>query len=370
MDIEHLKGEDIDIVANDDLYNITSWGADLTLMDVIMSYQNNDIVKPELQRKYVWDRKEASRFVESILLGLPVPSVFLANSANYQKLIVDGYQRIMTIVDYYNGIWSGDGRPFNLSNSDSINERWRNKTFKELTQEDQRRFRMYTIHAIIFEQKQPRNDTGLYQIFERINTSGKSLNPQEIRNCVYQGKMNTLLFELNKTESWRILFGEEKEDSRMRDIEFILRFFALSEPAIINSSSKSITLKKELNDYMANHVEGNDEFYEGKRQTFIDCTSFILNKFGGEAFFNLKSDLSILRKKFYPTIFDSLMIATAIALSRGFSCEGSLEDRRLELLSDSDYRDSITQGTMQTEHIRTRIGKALQIVYQMELYHE
>lgn len=370
MEIERLKGEDQELSANDDLYNITSWGADMTLMDIIMSYQNGDIVKPELQRKYVWDRKEASRFIESILLGLPVPSVFLANSLDYQKLIVDGYQRIMTIVDYYNGIWSGDGRPFNLYNTDMINERWRNRTYKELSAEDQRRYRMYTIHAIIFEQKQPRSDSGFYQIFERINTSGKSLNPQEIRNCVYQGKMNTLLFELNKARSWRILYGDKKEDSRMRDIEFILRFFALSEPSIIYNQSTTITLKKVLNDYMSDHIGGEDSLYSHKKEIFKTCVDFILEKFGEDAFFNLKNDFSSVRKKFYPTVFDSLMVATKIAIERGYASGEPLAERRLELLRDPDYRDSITQGTMQTEHIRTRIRKVLQIVYQMNLENE
>lgn len=370
MEIETFTGENQDLSANDDLYNITSWGADMTLMDIIMSYQNNDIVKPELQRKYVWDRKEASRFIESILLGLPVPSVFLANSIDYQKLIVDGYQRIMTIVDFYNGIWSGDGRPFNLYNSEIINKRWRNRTYKELSPEDQRRYRMYTIHAIIFEQKQPRSDSGLYQIFERINTSGKSLNPQEIRNCVYQGKMNTLLFELNKYEAWRTLFGDPKEDSRMRDIEVILRFFTLSEPTIIFSSAKSITLKKELNEYMGGHVDGDDDFFLEKKRVFFQCIDFILDKIGNDAFYNLRNDFSSVRKKFYPTIFDSLMIATKIALERGYSDTRPLADRRMELLRDSDYRDSITQGTMQTEHIRTRISKALKVIYQMDLENE
>ena len=370
MEIEKIKGEDQDLSANDDLYNITSWGADMTLMDIIMSYHNNDIVKPELQRKYVWDIKEASRFIESILLGLPVPSVFFANSLDYQKLIVDGYQRIMTIVDFYNGKWSGDGRTFYLYNSEIINKRWRNKTYTDLSSEDQRRFRMYTIHAIIFEQKQPRNDSGLYQIFERINTSGKSLNPQEIRNCVYQGKMNSLLFELNKNKSWRILFGDSKDDSRMRDIEFILRFFALSEPSIIFSDSKAISLKKELNDYMSAHVKGDDSFFITQKNTFEKCVDFILDKFGNEAFYNLKNDFSSVRKKFYPTIFDSLMIATKIALESGYSDINNLSERRLQLLRDQEYRDSITQGTMQTEHIRTRIGKTLKIIYQIELKDE
>ena len=168
-----LPEERDDELPSEDLFNITSWGADITLRDIVGSYEDGDIVKPELQRKYVWDKKESSRFIESILLGLPVPSVFLANTPDGHKLIVDGYQRIKTIYDYYKGTWTGDNSVFALSNSEKINSRWRGKTYATLSPDDQRRFRLYTIHAIIFEQKTPRNDSGLYQIFERINTSGK-----------------------------------------------------------------------------------------------------------------------------------------------------------------------------------------------------
>ena len=94
--------------------------------------------------------------------------------------------------------WAGTSKEFRLYNTDLINERWRGMVYEELSEDDKRRFRTYTIHAIVFEQKQPKNDSALYQIFERINTSGKDLNSQEIRNCVYQGDCNSLLLELNK----------------------------------------------------------------------------------------------------------------------------------------------------------------------------
>ena len=99
-----------DSYSNDDLYNITSWGADLAFRELITMYQEEDLLKPELQRKYVWDKSEASRFIESILLGLPIPSIFLANTSDEKKLIIDGYQRIMTVVDYVEGIWQKDNK--------------------------------------------------------------------------------------------------------------------------------------------------------------------------------------------------------------------------------------------------------------------
>ena len=85
--------------------------ADLSFRELVSMYNDNELVKPELQRKYVWDKIEASRFIESILLGLPVPSIFLAQSGS-QKLIVDGYQRIMTVYDYIRGIFTTDNKVF------------------------------------------------------------------------------------------------------------------------------------------------------------------------------------------------------------------------------------------------------------------
>ena len=163
--IEEIQSEIDDDYSDDSLFNISSWGADLSFRELISMYEEDELVKPELQRKYVWDKVEASRFIESILLGLPVPSVFLAQSGS-QKLIVDGYQRIMTVYDYIRGIFSTDKKVFRLSNSEKINARWRNKAFSELSTDDQRKIKSTTIHAIIFEQKKPENDgTSLYQVF-------------------------------------------------------------------------------------------------------------------------------------------------------------------------------------------------------------
>ena len=218
-----INKEENSSYSDDDLFNITSWGADLTFRELIMMYDDKDLIKPTLQRNYVWKLDEASRLIDSILLGLPIPSIFLAKK-NEQQLIIDGYQRIKTVYDYVKGIFSQNNKVFKLSNSIIINERWRGKAFSELSDDEQRRIKNTTIHAIIFEQKKPNNDTGMFQIFERINTSGRTLSSQEIRNCVYHGRFNDLLIELNKNTDWRELLNC-KEDIRMLDMENILRFF-------------------------------------------------------------------------------------------------------------------------------------------------
>lgn len=366
--IEEIKGEIEDSYSNDDLYNINSWGADLSFRELISMYKENELLKPELQRKYVWEKPEASRFIESILLGLPVPSIFLANTKDSKKLIVDGYQRIMTIFDYVEeGIWKKDRKVFKLSNTDKINARWRNKAFSQLSEQEQRKIRSSTIHAIVFEQKSPNdNDTSLYQVFERINTGGRALMPQEIRNCVNQGNFNDLLFELNLNKQWRVLFGKNDEDTRMRDLEFILRFLALDTTFIKTNQSSAISLKKYLNEFMGAENSQNPEVIENRRRKFITVIEFIYTHIGENAFYNITAgDETKIRKRFYPTIFDSLCPAVSIALEKlGDSIPtDDLEHKRLELLKDEDYRKYTSEGTMQISHIHGRINLVLEHLF-------
>lgn len=367
--IEILTEEVDDLYSNDDIYNITSWGADLSFRELITMYEEDELIKPELQRNYVWDKVEASRFIDSILLGLPVPSIFLANTSDDLKLIIDGYQRIMTVYDFVKGIWTKDNKVFKLSNSEKVNARWRGKAFNELSANEQRRIRSTTIHAIIFEQSKPKNnDTSLFQIFERINTGGRALKTQEIRNCVYQGNLNRLLIKLNIDDKWRELFGAGV-DSRMRDSEYILRFFALNTDQIKDQEKGSISLKKSLNEYMGyadNNAEGHIEILS---DNFKNTISFILENIGENAFFNIvANNPEKIRKRFYPTIFDSISIATSIAISElGNNIPtDNLEKKRIALLQDEKYKTHITQGTMKVENIHGRIAMVLESFYGLQ----
>ncbi len=274
--------------SNDDLFNITSWGADLSFRELITMYKEGELIKPELQRKYIWKKPEASRFIESLLLGLPVPSIFLAEQKDETKLIIDGYQRIMTVYDFVRGIFSQDDKTFKLTNSDKINERWRGKSFNELSELEQRKIKKSTIHAIIFVQNHPKeDDTSLYQVFERINTTGKSLTAQEIRNCIYQGSMNNLLFKLNEDVNWRTLLGKNEVDARMLDMEFILRFFALQDSSIIKTEKKQISLKQHLNTFMGRVTEGKTRV---DSDSFIKVMALINHKIGENAFQNWSTE--------------------------------------------------------------------------------
>ena len=363
--IEEIRSEIDDDYSDDSLFNISSWGADLSFRELISMYEEDELVKPELQRKYVWDKVEASRFIESILLGLPVPSVFLAQSGS-QKLIVDGYQRIMTVYDYMRGVFSTDKKVFRLSNSEKINARWRNKAFSELSTDDQRKIKSTTIHAIIFEQKKPENDgTSLYQVFERINTSGRTLTPQEIRNCVYQGSFNTMLFEINENKTWRELFGTEEADSRMRDLEYILRFFTMKTGDILDTESKQISLKKALNDFMKTHKEDSPADIQRFKDEFDTTVQLVYDHIGKDAFRNYTRGK--FSKKFHPAIFDAIMVAVFLIHKQGIPLDDVSEEKHIALLENPGFKEATSKRTTDVENIRKRIFLAGEMLFGVDL---
>ena len=363
--IEEIQSEIDDDYSDDSLFNISSWGADLSFRELISMYEEDELVKPELQRKYVWDKVEASRFIESILLGLPVPSIFLAQSGS-QKLIVDGYQRIMTVYDYMRGIFSADQKVFRLSNSEKINARWRNKAFSELSTDDQRKIKSTTIHAIIFEQKKPENDdTSLYQVFERINTSGRTLTPQEIRNCVYQGSFNTMLFEINENKTWRKLFGTEESDSRMRDLEYILRFFTMKTGDILDTESKQISLKKALNDFMKTHKEDSPTDIQRFKEEFDTTVQLVYDHIGEDAFRNYTRGK--FSKKFHPAIFDAIMVAVFLLHKQGIPLDDVSEEKHIALLENPGFKEATSRRTTDIENIWKRIFLVGEMLFGVDL---
>ena len=364
--IQGIKAEDDDAYSDDSLFNIKPWGADLSFRELIERYDQDELVKPELQRNYVWDRREASRFIDSLLLGLPVPSIFLAQTKDEKLLIIDGYQRIMTVRDYVRGVFSKDNKSFALSRTERINARWRGKQFNELSDTEQRKIKNTTIHAIVFaQQKEPASDdTSLFQVFERINTSGRTLTAQEIRNCVAQGSFNTLLLSLNNEPSWRRLFGLDAPESRMRDMEFILRFFALSSEQFKQMTQERLSLRQLLDIYMKNHSTINSVTAEEMKERFVHAVQLAESMFGLSAFHNISpSDKTKFVPKFSPTVFDSIIIAIDSAIRRNIEPVVDTLGKKIALLQDDDYRSAISQETMRKSNINIRINKACNYLF-------
>jgi uncharacterized protein with ParB-like and HNH nuclease domain len=289
-------------------YEITSYGADYDVAGFVSRLERNDIVIPSFQRDYVWRLPEASRFVESILLGLPVPGVFLAKEADSSKLLViDGQQRLKTLQFFKGGIFNpkdGDKtqKVFKLSKVES--KQFDGLTYKDLSDSDRRNFDDYVIHATIVKQDKPTNDdTSIYHIFERLNTTGQRLSAQEIRVAVYRGHLLELLEELNRNSEWRQIFG--KPHPRLKDRELILRFLAFYADA------KSYERPQEefLSKFAAKNRNPEPEKLDAFRQTFCTTIKLISDCLGRAAFRP--------ERTFNAAVFDSVMVAVARRLDRG-----------------------------------------------------
>jgi uncharacterized membrane protein YvbJ len=154
----------------------------------------------------------------------------------------------------------------------------------------------------------------------------------------------------------------------MLDMELILRFLAMDNATVYNSEKRYISLKLLLNEYMGQRIHYDKNHLNELEENFTRVISFIKHHFGEESFFNLQKDNTKYRRRLYPTIYDSLMVGTSIALKRGFQDHGeNLERKKFHLLTNQDYRESITQGTMQVANIKRRISMVLQYIYDMNL---
>ena len=155
-----------------DEYFISSYGADFDVEGIVRRYKRGDIEIPDFQRGYVWSKPQASRFVESLLWGLPVPGIFLYREDDTRKLtVIDGQQRIQTLNYFHDGIFA-DGKPFQLRGLES---RFDGTTYKELEHKDRRKLDDAIIHATIIRQEKPEDDgSSKYSIFERLKYRGHS----------------------------------------------------------------------------------------------------------------------------------------------------------------------------------------------------
>ncbi|MEL6562519.1 MAG: DUF262 domain-containing protein [Bacteroidota bacterium] len=174
-------------------YSISYYGVDFPIDSLVKRMEEDEFIIPDFQRKYVWDSKDASRFIESVLLRLPVPAIFLARDKYSHKLIViDGQQRLKTLLYFTKGEFP-DGKKFKLKN---VVPTYEGKTYDDLDLADQRDFNNAVIHALVLNETE--ESDAMFHVFERINTTGTPLTSQEIRYALYQGSLNNLLSELSE----------------------------------------------------------------------------------------------------------------------------------------------------------------------------
>lgn len=345
-------------------YKFTTMGGDFQIRQLVQQISEGDIEIPNIQRKYVWSNNTASRFIESALLDLPLPSIFLCRQTNGKFLIIDGLQRLTTL-KYFLNMENTNGKIFRISNSKDIYEDWRGKTFNELNVDDQRRLKNKTIHAIIVEQLHPENYDGLFLIFERINSGGVQLNQQEIRNAIFQNNYSRMLSNINEDDLWREVFGDSSPHKRMKDIEMILRYLALKDYKLKSPDAGSLSFVELLNKHMAENTNVSFDKMESLKKDFFNVLYFIANTFGKDVFRTNLSDNNKITKKFFTTIFDAIMVATYYALNNNPNVTSSKE-KLFELFNNEEFRTYINSHTTENKAIYGRISLACEVLYGMK----
>lgn len=326
-------------------FTISSYGADYTVDTLVKRMRTGAFKIPEFQRKFVWTQKHASKFIESLLMGLPVPGIFLYKEAETNEhLVIDGQQRLKTIQSFYDGVFHE--RKFRLI---GVRKPWLNKAYDELDSSDTLKIDDSIIHATIFKQDDPSNSLdSIYFVFERINSGGMRLSPQEIRNCVSIGKFIYLIKELNNNNDWRNIFGQI--NARAKDEEMIVRFFAL----LIDGPSYSRPMNVFLNKFVQKSNKLSDKELEAYKIIFIN-TMNIINKSIGKRAFRLVRNINA-------AVMDAVMVGIAknadSYLNERF--DGDHITKAYDaLLENAEFRKSCERATADEDNVRVRTSLAI-----------
>lgn len=210
--------------------NIDAEKFDITIRELWDRYKNNNIIlQPSFQRNYVWDEKKASRYVESLLLGFPTPSVFVAEETSGQWVVIDGHQRLASLFRFMRPLFSHPaevaGVPVPWAELTPLRLRYlqllTDMNLKEVTEipKLERENRLWQIKIPVVKIGKKTNTNMKYELFARLNLGSLSLNPQELRNCLYRGPYNELLIELSKNRRYLGLWKRDEADKRMKDRE-------------------------------------------------------------------------------------------------------------------------------------------------------
>ncbi len=203
------------------------------------------------------------------------------------------------------------------------------------------------------KQLDPNDDTSIFQIFERLNTGGVVLQGQEIRNCIFEGKFNDLLIQLNTDSNWRRIFGSKYADKRMRDIELILRFLSL----YYNIKHYKKPMKKFLNDFMKTNRNPSPDKLEQFRQLFTETAETVVAVLGDKPFHILRG----LNAAVYDSVF------TAFARENNSTKTKAAKDRIklrfTHLKSEKDYLGWVSSATTDDEVVPKRSKEATKVLF-------
>ncbi|TVL99866.1 MAG: hypothetical protein CV087_16545 [Candidatus Brocadia sp. WS118] len=362
-------------------YELTASPNDFNVITLFNFIESGTVKIPGFQRNYVWDLKRASKLIESMIIGLPVPQIFLYEESRNKFLVIDGQQRLMSIYyfikqrfpkkekrtelrrifDEYGKIPDEileDDRfftKFNLSLPEQLpNQRNKFSSLNYSTLSEYRSaFDLRPIRSVIVKQVSPKDDdSAIYEIFNRLNSGGINLIPQEIRMSLYHSKFYDMLYRVNIKKEWRRLTGISEPDMHMKDLEFLLRGFAM----LIMGDKYNPSMVKFLNAFSLHAREYGEEdvkYFESLFESFLESCTHLAN----DAF---QSTV----KRFSITLFESIFAATCQeAYASKKMVVGKIDpDSVNEMKIDSKFLAAAERTTTSKSNLLTRLKRAREII--------
>lgn len=312
---------------------------------VIPSFGHNDpsVEVAGFQRAFVWRRAQMDKFIESLLMGFPVPGIVLVQQADKRYLVLDGQQRLSTLARFYKGIHGG--QVFALRN---VAPEFQELTYEKLSEAHRRMLDNTFIQAIIVKTDgTPASLESVYQVFERLNSGGTQLTGHEIRVALYAGPLIDYIAKLNEKPNWRLLYGSMSP--RLRDQELILRIVAF----FVSPGTYKRPMKKFLNDFTANNRDLstlNTGYLNGLLDRSYDALNVAV---GSTAFRYLSKQVNVA---FAEAVIVGLMRRLEVSEPSPQGIINALN----ELAKDERFVEAVTRATADEEGVKYRLAFATQ----------
>lgn len=351
--------------------------AKITVRELWDRYCNADLIlQPDFQRGYVWDNIKASRYIESLLLRLPTPAIFLSEESDGTWIVIDGHQRLASLFRYMQPLLSGPREranvplpfgvlsPLTLISLEVLAE-LNGNGISALALED--RDRLWETPLSVIQIPKTAHPDMKYLLFARLNQGSMSLNSQELRNCLYRGPYNHLIARLSEGSEFLALWGRTSPDKRMRHRELLLRFFAL----LHRRDKYRVPFRVFLNDEMeaGRNLQPSDA--ECYRQQFQVAVLWVQRIFGNEVFRqfiagNRDNPAGHWGRRRYDLVYEVEMVGFAqfgAPLEQLWTSAGPtdrdllrliMRNRLAEAMTCERFVDSINQGTTRVSAVNAR----------------
>ncbi len=348
LEIEEEKETIENVVPPQDIF---AFNESRSCADLKRMYDKKQLdISPNFQREQVWKLPDRTRFLDSLLKNLPIPSMCISLDIKSQKrIVIDGLQRISTIVQFLDAV-ENNTETFQLSSLGDVDERLSGKTIRQIKNDSAEVIAAIEnasipVTVLRCDLDKRNHMEYIFTIFHRLNTGGIKLNNQEIRNCIFNGELNDFLFKCANDNKEKLESVLNSGASRFAYEEFILRFLSFQDQ-LDDYTGRLVSF---LNDYMEKNKNPTNIFLEERKNLFQDAL-------------NLFCKLNISEK-----VSKVILEAALYGIAKNLEILKSENKKQLQtrydrLLSSSEFqRNELQGGLLQQAKVNARLNRAKEI---------